>query len=338
MMTLTEAVEHAQYLLASGRDADCEAVCDQIVKIQRNHPMANFLIGKASERRGDRSKSAEHHIAAALVLPYNQEFVDCALRTVPRELLGEVEKQIEEARSTIRGFENKPSLRIFRNKAGRFAVPLFPDDDVITQSIVAGTVFEPEIVEIARQYIRPGTVAIDVGANFGQMTMLFSGMVGPEGAVYSIEADDYVHHVLTTNIALNGAANVTALQKAAHERDGEVVYFPEQDFVKFHTYGSYGIAHNASVGRRVETMTIDSLNIQREVSFMKVDVQGCDLFAMRGAVETIAKHKMPIIFEYEEQFQDDFQTCFDDYVNFVREIGYRFVKTVKSINYVIAPR
>ena len=71
---------------------------------------------------------------------------------------------------------------------------------------------------------------------------------------------------------------------------------------------------------------------------MKVDIQGSDLAALHGSINTIKKHKMPIIFEYEEQFQQDFNTSFQDYVDFVNSIGYKFIKTVQDINYLIVPR
>ena len=36
---------------------------------------------------------------------------------------------------------------------------------------------------------------------------------------------------------------------------------------------------------------------------MKIDVQGYDLDVLKGSEKTILKHKMPIIFEYEEKFE-----------------------------------
>ena len=59
---------------------------------------------------------------------------------------------------------------------------------------------------------------------------------------------------------------------------------------------------------------------------MKVDIQGSDLFALRGAVETIKRHRMPIIFEFYQPFQAEFRTSFQDYVEFVNSISYRFEK------------
>lgn len=70
---------------------------------------------------------------------------------------------------------------------------------------------------------------------------------------------------------------------------------------------------------------------------MKVDVQGSDLFAMEGAKETIRKHKMPILFEFEQQFQQDFNTNFNMYVDFVKSINYKFAETIMGINFLIIP-
>jgi FkbM family methyltransferase len=337
-MTLNEAIEHSLVLFSNGQYTECEQLCTQVLQIQSSNPMAHHLAGQLNERSGNHAAAFEHYLTAALTYPYHREFIESLLRLMPAEHTAAVNKKILDARATISRFPMKPSLQVVDNPAGRMAIPLHPVSDVIRQAIVAGQIFEPEIVEVARHYIRPGTAVIDVGANFGQMTLLYSKMTGPAGIVYSIEADDYVHHILTENLRLNDVTNVTAIMKAAHERDAEQVFFPDQDFIRFGSFGSYGVDQKASSGRQVETMTIDGLNIQREISFMKVDVQGCDLFAMRGAVKTIHRSKMPIIFEYEEQFQQDFGTSFEDYVTFVRDIGYKFVKTINHINYIIAAK
>jgi hypothetical protein len=102
----------------------------------------------------------------------------------------------------------------------------------------------------------------------------------------------------------------------------------------------YGIDPNATSGRRVATIAIDSLNIEHPISLInyKVDIQGSDLFAMRGARDTIQKHRLTIIFEFDQQFQSEFGTSFDDYMEFVKSFGYMVDKTVNGINYLIVPR
>jgi hypothetical protein len=47
---------------------------------------------------------------------------------------------------------------------------------------------------------------------------------------------------------------------------------------------------------------------------------------------------MPIIFEYEEQFQDEFNTSFADYENFTKSINYKIEDIITDINYLILPK
>lgn len=201
----------------------------------------------------------------------------------------------------------------------------------------SGQVFEPEIVDIARKYIRPGTTAIDVGANYGQMSMLFSKFVGASGQVLAFEADDYIFRILQKNIEANNVDNIRPYLAAVYDQGGQQVYYPRQDFRRFRAYGSYGIDPNARSGRKITTIALDDLQISDPISFMKVDAQGSDLFVLRGARETIKQHGMPLVFEYEEQFQEEFKTTFQDYLDFLRSVSYRVERTVYGINYVCVP-
>jgi hypothetical protein len=45
----------------------------------------------------------------------------------------------------------------------------------------------------------------------------------------------------------------------------------------------------------------------------------------------LSRHRMPIIFELEQQFQAEFGTSFQDYVDFVNFISYRFKKLIMDI-------
>ena len=65
-------------------------------------------------------------------------------------------------------------------------------------------------------------------------------------------------------------------------------------FKEYQAYGAYGISYNATKGRKLTSITIDSLGIMEDVSFMKIDIQGGDLQAMEGAVRTIQKNKIPL--------------------------------------------
>ena len=229
-------------------------------------------------------------------------------------------------------------LALYETPIGNYFVPAGINTDVVINHMRSGDYFDLPIIEVAKEYIKPNSAVLDVGANFGQMSVLFSQLVGKNGKVYAFDADDFVFEVLKKNIKANKADNVICTFGAVHELQNQIFIFPKQDFKRFGAYGSYGIDPNAKEGREVPSLTIDSLNIETPISFMKVDIQGSDLAAMRGAKQTILKNKMPIIFEFEQQFQADFGTCFQDYVEFVNEIGYRFERVVMDINYLIVPK
>lgn len=230
-------------------------------------------------------------------------------------------------------------LTLYKTVTGNYYLPTHAYEDVVANTIKSDNIFEKEVVDLACKYIKEGTAVLDVGSNFGQMSILFADKVGADGRVYAFDADDFVFEILEKNIAANNkTGKITATFGAVHNKENEVLYFPVQDFEKYGAYGAYGIDYNSTQGRKVKSVTIDSLNIQQPISFMKIDIQGGDLQAMQGAVKTIGKNKMPILFEYEYHFEDDYNLSFQEYVDFVRSIGYIFKKVINGHNYLIVPQ
>ena len=235
-------------------------------------------------------------------------------------------------------FSAKP-VSYHETPLGKYYLPCGAPNDVIARDMRAGRVFEPLVLETATRSIVPGTVVLDVGANFGQMAVLFSQLTGDTGLVFAFEAQEYSFAILQRNIRANGRENIRAIYGAVLDGSREEVFFPEPDFQRFPTYGSYALQLKSDTSKEtvVKTLAIDQLEIDRPISFLKIDTQGCDLFVLRGARETIRRHQMPILFEYEEQFQSAFGTSFEDYIDFVRSIHYRIKEVVDGINYLIVP-
>jgi len=227
-------------------------------------------------------------------------------------------------------------LTEYRTVTGTYFLPTDAPGDLIAEAIRNNRVFDEPILDVARRYVAPGTTVLDVGSNFGQMAVLLSRMVGSDGVVHAFDADDFVYSILEKNCSRN-ATNIVTHFGAVHDVAGQTLHFPVQDFRRFDTYGSYGIDYVKGEGRPVKTITIDQIPFEKPVSFMKVDVQGGDLFALRGAVETIRRHQMPIVFEYEYLFEDELKLSFQEYVDFVRSIDYRFEKVIMGQNYLIVP-
>lgn len=221
---------------------------------------------------------------------------------------------------------------------GNYFLPIDADKDGVADTMKRGKLFEPENIELAKRFIKKGTTVLDVGANFGQMAIEFSKLAGDAGLVYAFEAQDKVFKYLQKNIAANNCKNIIAKDGAVYNENDKLLIFPEPDLLQENPYGANAINPRLKQGRQVKTFTIDSLQINTPISFMKVDIQGSDLFALQGAKATILKNRMPIFFEFEQQFQEQFNTTFQDYVDFVQAINYKFAETVSNINFLILPK
>lgn len=234
------------------------------------------------------------------------------------------------------------SIAKFSTATGDWWLPTDNDIDIIIKAMKSGEVFEPEIIDSASTFIKPGSTVLDIGSNFGQMAVLFSRLVGPKGKVYAFEADEFIFNLLCRNIKENNRKNIEPVFGAVWDNDGLELFYPEPDFERFGSYGSYGIDLNAKEGRKVRSFTIDSLNITSPISLIKIDIQGSDLFALKGARKTIEREQPVIIFEFEEQFQKEFGTSLEDYEDFIRDINYKIIGKVDDIayaeNFIVAPR
>ena len=68
---------------------------------------------------------------------------------------------------------------------------------------------------------------------------------------------------------------------------------------------------------------------------MKIDVQGYDLEVLKGAKQTIKKFQMPIIFEYEKDFEKNLNYNFKDFLNFIDSIDYKISSKIDEQNFLI---
>jgi hypothetical protein len=110
--------------------------------------------------------------------------------------------EISKIKKPLRSKRSK-KLTLHHTKTGNYYLPSDAHGDVVANTIINNQIFEKEIVDISSRYIKPNTIVLDVGANFGQMSILFSSFVGEKGKVHSFEADDWIFEILNKNIEAN---------------------------------------------------------------------------------------------------------------------------------------
>ena len=126
---------------------------------------------------------------------------------------------------------------------------------------------------------QPGDTVFDVGAGIGAETLLFSRLVGPHGRVVSLEAHPRTYERLARLCAVNRLTNVSPLQAAASDADGEAVITDLDQHLRntIVDFGNRGIPVRA---RRIDTVARE-LGIT-SIDLLKMNIEGSERVAIEG--------------------------------------------------------
>jgi FkbM family methyltransferase len=185
--------------------------------------------------------------------------------------------------------------------------------------------YEPELAYLER-VLSPGKVFVDAGANFGIYTLFASKLVGEGGRVISFEPSTRVFPVLRRNIALNGLKNVLALQVALTNKTGRArLYYHAA--VGCDSLGKDASFEPDAYAEEVGTESLDNVlkhTSVGQVDVIKVDVQGAEELALRGASEIVASTRPVVIFEFFPEGAASLGLSPNGAWNFLQCRGYEF--------------
>jgi FkbM family methyltransferase len=249
-----------------------------------------------------------------------------------------IKKILKKIRNKVTSLE---TLKLYKTKTGNYYMPFFSYQDIIKKDIINDKIWGKFVYDIAKEYIEENTIVLDAGANFGQLSVLFSKLK-KNVEVYSFESSKFIFKILQKNIDLNNA-NVRAVNCILGNEGNKVYYIKKGDLSKFSSWGS----NNVKIVNKkqpnlkteeVQAVKIDDIEFNKKISFFKIDVQGYDLNVLKGAKSTILKHKMPIMFEYEKDFENEYKYSFNSFENFINGINYKIFKNFDNKNFLIKPR
>jgi FkbM family methyltransferase len=145
------------------------------------------------------------------------------------------------------------------------------------------------ITDFMWRNVKPGQVAVDVGANHGYYTLLLADLVGPGGKVHAFEPNPRLAELLDRNIALNGFWHVAeARAAAAGDRDGDTVRLmvPVRDPKNARLVApDQQVPADPGAARspvhEVPMTTLDEA-VPGRADFIKIDVEGAEEAVWRG--------------------------------------------------------
>lgn len=172
--------------------------------------------------------------------------------------------------------------------------------------------------------LKPQFNVIDAGANIGYLSLNFA-RICHQGTVYSFEPDSSNFLDLQNNVRLNDLRNIQIFKKALGQNLGSAELY--KMFVN--NPGANRILPsspaNSVAHETVEIVTLDQLyssGIFKKIDVLKIDVEGFELFVLKGALKLIAECK-PILFVELSEGNLKKQNCSGlELIEYIEQLGY----------------
>ncbi|TRX20990.1 FkbM family methyltransferase [Flavobacterium franklandianum] len=139
--------------------------------------------------------------------------------------------------------------------------------------------------------VQPNNVVLDAGANCGHLSIFFSKLVGKNGIVYAFEPDTFNIKRINSNKQLNN-------DLLDNIRIEELLLWNENKLVDFYEAGTVGSSAvwipDTDKCVKKEAVRIDhwvTKNNIKKLDFIKMDIEGAEIEALDGCVQTIENLK-----------------------------------------------
>ena len=200
------------------------------------------------------------------------------------------------------------------------------DHSILTHRMMYYDLYEENVMNFLQGYLRPGMTVFDPGANMGYFAAKCLGMVRPGGKVYSFEPSNTCLQRLRSDNDTGAIESWELLPMALTDHSGEMTFY---DTPRVITRG-YACLEGVStpgdrIAHHVQVTTVDVFCNERgikKVDFLKLDIEGSELPALRGATDMLAERAIPVILVETTLTQGDRSTT-EQIDRLLRNAGYR---------------
>ena len=160
-------------------------------------------------------------------------------------------------------------------------------DKVIAPFVKQHKIWEPFETQLFLQMLKPGYVVLDIGANVGYYTLMFSQLVGANGRVIAFEPEPRNYNILVANVLINHCANVICERKAVSDTVGsQTLYLSPFNLGDHRLFPSPGRTE-----QQVETVVLNDIAQLQTLDFVKIDTQGSEPKILTGMTRLIQQNR-----------------------------------------------
>ncbi len=206
--------------------------------------------------------------------------------------------------------------------------------------------YEPELQQAVSDWLPPGAVVYDVGANVGYISLLLARAAGDAGQVFAFEPLPANQERLAANLRLNPWARVTCVAAAAVDRPGPVRFLAHASGAMGKAAGSAGRT-DQSYPQEIEVagLTLDEFAYAAGhpvPQVIKMDIEGGEVLALQGMRRLLAEARPLLLLELHgpESARTAWETLTAAGYTILRmQPGYPVVKSLEELDwkaYIIA--
>lgn len=181
-------------------------------------------------------------------------------------------------------------------------------------------------IEDIKKHIRPNSVCLDIGANFGYYSILMSGLCK---RVFSFEPEPYNFNLLQANITQNQCHNVIPQCMAVGNDNTIMDMYLSKECTGMHRL--YPSKYTTDETIRVIVRRLDdSTLLGEDISFVKIDVEGSEFGVLKG-MEKILDKDLTIYMEFVEEGQREYGSDPKEVLGFLESKGFNIEKDGRNI-------
>lgn len=174
-------------------------------------------------------------------------------------------------------------------------------------------------IELLKKHIKKGNTVLDIGANIGFYATILSDIVGENGKIHCFEPDatNFVHLKKETSSYTNIIINNKAVG-------------PKTEKIKIYTSKELNVDHRTYKPEQydkeieIDAVSIDEYMAGTRVDFIKMDIQGFEMEAMKGMKETLKKNpNVKMISEFWPYGLKKAGSSVRDYFTLLKELDFK---------------
>jgi FkbM family methyltransferase len=196
-------------------------------------------------------------------------------------------------------------------------------DDLDSSRLTRFGIYQPEETKLIKKLVKKKHIVLDIGANIGYFTLI---MAKQAKQVHAFEPETRNFEILKKNVELNHLSNVKLHKVAVAEtRAKTTLHLCDIGRGMHRIYPSQWCKEGIT---EVETVSID--DIIEDADFIKMDIEGAELGALKGMIKLLKKRNTTMIMEFHPPSIEEYGAKPRDIYNFMTSLGYDIKVSVRD--------